>query len=77
MRPKQRIRKIYTQPDHLDHVYLGDENVPKADKLNIKELELNIKEVGKNISDSKNNRNFMYKNAHFYMPNKFNKLNRK
>lgn len=55
----------------------GDENLLKMNNINIKDLELNLSDNKEGGSQSKNNKNTMYKNAHFYMPNKFNKINRK
>lgn len=77
MRPKQRIRKIYTESDIAQRPLQLDENLIKANNINIKDLQLNLSDGNKSIPQQRNNKNYIYKNTHFYMPNKFNKINRK
>lgn len=80
MRPKQRIRKIYTESDLPENTSTGEDSLSKNNNVNIKDLELNIADQGmnKSLTEQKSStKNYVYKNAHFYMPNKFNKMNRK
>jgi hypothetical protein len=67
----------YTESDIPYRPSILDENLPKANNVNIRDLELNLSEGNKSIPEQKNHKNPIYKNNHFYMPNKFNKINRK